>query len=302
MKKFRARLIHLHRTQCMSRKQLSTLLTYDPQLKKVHKLTPHDFQRILSLTYEKALNLYKKLHSKSLQQETLQVMKDYAIITIVDDVYPNVLKTIQDPPIVLYAKGNINLLKEYPMLSVIGTRNPSVKAKEKLQKIVEPIIKQNWIIVSGMALGIDSYAHESTLTLGGKTIAVLGSGFNHIYPRKNEALFHAICQHGLVLSEYPPHLKPTRYRFPERNRIISGLSFGTLVVEATKKSGTLITVNQALDQGREVYAVPDSPLVKQAEGCNMLIKEGATLVTSAEVILQDWKQHGHHLFLLGNQS
>jgi len=274
----------------LNRKRMIILLQYDPSLKKVFRLSASELSSLLSLSREKSFSFYKKIQSQSLQKETLSVLRQFNIVTIFDENYPHVLKTIKDPPLVLYTIGNSKLLNKKPSLSVIGTRNPSQHAKEKLSTITEPIVRKGWVIVSGMALGIDSYAHQLTLNLHGHTIAVLGSGFNHIYPKQHEDLFRLICKRGLVISEYPPHIKPARYHFPERNRIISGLSFGTLVIEATMKSGTLITVDQALDQGREVFAVPDSPLVRQAVGCNMLIKEGAQLVTSSEDILYNWEQ------------
>lgn|SRR5690625_1860130 len=282
------RLVHIHRMHILTRNKLRKLLQWDPSLNKIHKLTVHELQKLLSLKDKQASKLHKSLQSKTSQRETIKVLSNYNVVTIIDDNYPNVLKTIKDPPIVLYTLGNIKLFTNHPLLSVVGTRNPSIKAREKVEKLVRPIVKEGWTIVSGMALGIDSYAHELALGLGGNTIAVLGSGFDYIYPRRNIDLFHSIKKNGLVITEYPPHIKANRYHFPERNRIISGLSFGTLVIEATTKSGTLITVDQALDQGREVYAVPDSPLVRQAIGCNKLIQEGATLVLSAEDILKDW--------------
>src|SRR5690625_3753192 len=147
-----------------------------------------------------------------------------------------------------------------------------------------------------MAKGIDSYAHKLALGHKGNTIAVLGGGFNHIYPKQNSMLYKQISEKGLVISEYPPHIPPKRYHFPERNRIISGLSFGTLVIEATERSGTLITVDQALDQGREVYAVPGSPLIPQTKGCHQMIQDGAKLVINADDIREDWKSIGNNLF------
>src|SRR5699024_1637571 len=277
----RKRLIHIHRMHLLTRNELRRLLKFDPTLEKIHKLTVNDLKNHLAIAYKKALILHKNLQSKESQIETIQVLNKYKVITIVDEDYPSVLKTIKDPPIVLYTLGYIDLLNDYPLLSVIGTRNPSNKGREKVKTIVGHIIQNEWTIVSGMALGIDSYAHELALELHGKTIAVLGSGFEHIYPKRNIDLFQSMSKQGLLITEYPPHIKPARYHFPERNRIISGLSFGTLVIEATIKSGTLITVDQALDQGREVYVVPDSPLVRQAEGCNKLIQDGATLALTS---------------------
>jgi len=141
----------------------------------------------------------------------------------------------------------------------------------------------------------DSYAHRITLNYKCRTIAVLGGGFNHVYPKQNQTLSHQIAKDGLVITEYPPHVHPRRYHFPERNRIISGLSFGTLVVEANEKSGTMITVDQALDQGREVYAVPGTPYIKQTVGCHRLIQAGAKLVINAADIIEDWHQFGKYI-------
>ena len=189
------------------------------------------------------------------------------------------------------------MLNFTPSLSVIGTRQPSVEATQKIQLIVKPLIEKNWLIVSGMAKGIDSYAHQLALTYGGKTIAVLGGGFHHIYPKQNTSLYQDIVEKGLVISEYPPDLPPARYHFPERNRIISGMTYGTLVIEAMEKSGTSITVDQALDQGREVYAVPGSPLIPQTKGCHQMIQDGAKLVLGAQDILEDWQEIGQNLYL-----
>ncbi|WP_249869798.1 DNA-processing protein DprA [Oceanobacillus saliphilus] len=215
-------------------------------------------------------------------------MERFKIITIVDESYPPMLNTIKDAPLVIYALGDTSLLSDSPALSVIGTRNPSRDAGQKTELIVKPLIKDNWLIVSGMAKGIDSIAHQIALNSNGKTIAVLGGGFYHIYPKNNINLFKQIVKQGLVLSEYPPDVRPARYHFPERNRIISGLSFGTLVIEATERSGTLITVDQALDQGREVFAVPGSPLQPQTKGCHRMIQDGAKLVHEAGDIIEEW--------------
>src|SRR5699024_1070789 len=192
---------------------------------------------------------YKNLHDPVLREKTIQDLKSHQIITILDQSYPPMLKEINDPPLVLYAAGDISLLYSSRTLSVIGTRKPSKEAKSKLEHIVKPLLSENWVIISGMARGIDSYAHLLSLEQRAGTIAVLGSGFNYIYPKEHLPLFGEIAKKGLVLSEYLPDVKPEKYHFPERNRIISGLSFGTLVIEAMERSGTLITVEQALDQG-----------------------------------------------------
>lgn len=290
MNKLRKRLIHLSRCRKMTRREIWHLLQHDHSLKKVYEMTASQLSQHTSLTLSHAKNLYHDLHSSELWMETISIMRNYHTITILDEIYPEMLKKIQDPPIVLYGLGNLQLLNNQPTLSVVGSRNPSKYAQDKVKLIVEPLIRRNWLIVSGMAIGIDSFAHWSALQNYGKTIAVLGGGFHHIYPKKNLHLYHKIIERNLVLTEYEPNMAPARYHFPERNRIISGLSFGTLVVEATEKSGTLITVDQALDQGREVYAVPGSLFVKQTKGCHLLIQEGAKLVMNANDILEDWNQ------------
>src|SRR5699024_309463 len=203
------------------------------------------------------------------------------IITIFDEKYPLTLRNIPDPPYVLYAVGDLDLLNYPKNISVIGTRKPSYQVRDKIEYVIKPLLDNNWLIVSGMAIGVDSMAHHFTLNNHGKTIAVLGSGFEHIYPKRNTPLFYQIAKKGLALSKYPPEIPPKSYHFPERNRIISGLSFGTLVIEATERSGTLITVDQALEQGREVYAVPGTPTMPQTKGCHKIIQEGEKLVSNA---------------------
>lgn len=288
MNRIRNRLVHLHRCRYMTRHRIRKTISLDPTLKKIYRLTPSEISQFLSIASQKATSTYQDLHNSRLHAEIKQDLKTYHVLTIVDENYPFMLKPIKDPPVVLYGIGDLSLLKKLPALSVIGTRHPSSEAKQKINLIVSPLVKENWIIVSGMAKGIDSLAHQSSLMYHGKTIAVLGGGFHHIYPKRNISLFRQISEKGLVLSEYPPRTSPKPFHFPERNRIISGLSFGTLVIEAKEKSGTLITVDQALDQGREVYAIPGSPLVPQTKGCHKMIQDGAKLITQAEEILEDW--------------
>ncbi|GGJ92609.1 DNA processing protein DprA [Lentibacillus kapialis] len=288
MEKVRKRLIHIHRCRGVSRRTIRKFVRYDPTLKSVYKLSASEISQFFSLSLKKASLFYTDLRSSTLISQIKHDLKSVSVITVVDDNYPFVLKTIKDAPLVLYAIGNMQLMEQHPLLSVIGTRRPSNDAKAKMQQYVLPLIQDNWTIVSGMAAGIDSYAHQFAIQYDGKTIAVMGSGFNHIYPKQNTRLFSQIADKGLLLSEYPPDTPPERFHFPERNRIISGLSFGTFVIEATKKSGTLITVDQALDQGRDVYALPGSPLTPHTEGCHIMIQDGAKLVRNVNDIREDW--------------
>ncbi|MFD1360326.1 DNA-processing protein DprA [Lentibacillus salinarum] len=288
MEIIRKRLIHIHRCRGVTRRTIRKFIRYDPSLKSIYHLSASEISRFFSLPPNKASIFHSDLRNTALKHRILHDLKSITVITVVDGLYPNVLKTIKDAPMVLYAIGNTNLLTQSPLLSVIGTRRPSREAMLKMEKYVLPLIQNDWVIVSGMAAGIDSYAHRLAINHNGKTIAVMGSGFNHIYPRQNSHLFRQIATEGLLLSEYPPDTPPERYHFPERNRIISGLSFGTFVIEATEKSGTLITVDQALDQGRDVYALPGSPLTPHTVGCHQMIQDGAKLVQDPEDILEDW--------------
>ncbi|WP_231572578.1 DNA-processing protein DprA [Halobacillus sp. BBL2006] len=215
-------------------------------------------------------------------------LQNYHCITIFDEAYPSTLRTIPDPPLVLYAAGNVALLDRVLSLSVVGTRKPSSYAYPAMRKILLPLIDYGFTIVSGMAQGVDQYAHQLSVESGGATIAVLGSGFHHIYPTNNIALYQRMASEHLVLSEYPPDRSPKKFHFPERNRIISGLTRATFVIEARLKSGSLITVDQALEQGRDVYAMPGLPGNPTSEGCHKMINDGAKLVHNHQDILEDW--------------
>ncbi|MDC3416407.1 DNA-processing protein DprA [Aquibacillus salsiterrae] len=285
----RSRLICLHQSRAMTRPVLRKMLKSDPSLIQFFSYLPQDFIHYFGMKVERANQLYKDLHDPEAWTTIYNDSNHYTIITIDDPFYPLPLRAIQDPPIVLYAKGNLQLLSLFPSLSVVGTRYPSKEAKAKINYIIGPLIDQGWTIVSGMAKGIDGLAHELAIVKHGYTIAVLGGGFDYVYPSEHKKLFESLTQTQLVLTEYPPSVRPIRYHFPERNRIISGLSFGTIVIEAKAKSGSLITVEQALDQGREVYAVPGSPLSTHVSGCHKMIQDGAKLVQNTHDISEDWE-------------
>ncbi|MRH42247.1 DNA-protecting protein DprA [Aquibacillus halophilus] len=288
MNKLRWRLIHLHKCSGITRPLLWQILGQDPTLTLVYQFSSSELSKNFTITSQKANHLYNDLHNEKIIQSLASDSKMCKVVTILDPYYPPLLKTIVDPPLVLYFLGNHNLLTQMPSLSVVGTRNPTWEANRKMNKIVTPLIKQDWVIVSGMAKGIDGIAHRLALSNNGKTIAVLGSGFQKIYPKQHLNLFQQLASSQLVISEYPPETPPRPCHFPERNRIISGLSFGTIVIEAKEKSGSLITVDQALEQGREVYAVPGSPLVEQTSGCHKMIQDGAKLVQNTYDLLEDW--------------
>lgn len=210
---------------------------------------------------------------------------DMRVITLADENYPYFLKQIYDPPIVLFVKGSLNNLNENKSLAVVGSRKASHYIREVLRKIISELKGQNITIVSGMAVGVDTCAHQSALDNGLNTIAVIGSGFDNIYPERNRTLYKDIINSGgAIISEYFPSQKAAPWTFPRRNRIISGLSQGTLVGEAGLKSGALITAKLCLDQNRELMCIPGMVTNPNTEGTYKLIKEGAAVVTKAEDI------------------
>ncbi len=205
--------------------------------------------------------------------------KGVDIITIKDEDYPMLLNQISDSPVMMYLKGDRSILKKN-CVAVVGSRNMTRYGQCVTEKLAGELVKYDVAIVSGLARGIDTVAHKAALSNGGSTIAVLGSGIDVIYPPENRALYEEIASRGLLISEYPLGTKPNNFQFPERNRIIAGMSKGTLVTEAGKKSGSLITVDLALEAGRDVFAVPSNINSKYGEGCNELIKNAAGACTT----------------------
>ena len=208
------------------------------------------------------------------------------ILTLTDPDYPQLLKEIHDAPPVLYAIGKKELL-DNPQIAIIGSRNCSPGGAKTARDFAAYLAQAGFTITSGMALGIDQHAHQGALEATGNTIAVIGTGIDRIYPSKNKQLAYQIADKGLLVSEFPLGTPPNSENFPRRNRIISGLSVATLVVEATRKSGSLITAHYSIEQGREVFAIPGSIHNPQAKGCHHLIRQGAKLVDQASDIIDD---------------
>ncbi|MDE6293627.1 MAG: DNA-processing protein DprA [Clostridiales bacterium] len=236
---------------------------------------------------DKTFNLLKRTRNTEYIDRAKFYLKENNIsyVTRADPIYPVALEQKEvDPPPVLYYKGDLSILLE-PCFAVVGTRRASQYGRYVTQKIVEEL-SGSFTIVSGMATGIDGYAHRAALSAGRKTVAVLGSGLFNASPASNLALFDEICSKGLALSEYTPDTHATEYTFPQRNRIISGLCRGVLVTEASQKSGSLITTDCALEQGRDVFAVPGDVDKLRSQGTNGLIKRGAIPVTCAEDIFE----------------
>lgn len=269
----------------MSRLNVKPIIKYNlikkyKEPKNVYKLTKEelledgielqDVNEILENKYKANLENY------------IQYLKTYKIemITINDNNYPKMLKNIYDPPIALYIKGNKEIFSTYAV-GMVGCRNCSIYGKNTAQKLAYDLAKNNFVVVSGLAKGIDTYSHVGCLAGKGKTIAVLGNGLDTVYPFENKELADKIVETGgAVISEYIIGTKPLKQNFPQRNRIISGLSNSIIVVEAKERSGTMITVNCALEQGREIYAVPGNITSINSAGTNELIKQGAKILTN----------------------
>ncbi len=208
------------------------------------------------------------------------------ILLIDDPDYPELLKQIRDAPPILYTLGNHHLLNS-PQIAIVGSRNCTPGGASNAEAFASYLAQSGITITSGMALGIDKHAHQGALKVNGNTIAVIGTGIDRIYPSRNKKLAYDIAEKGLIVSEFPLETAPNSINFPKRNRIISGLSLATLVVEATRKSGSLITAKSSIEQGRDVFAIPGSIHNPQAKGCHQLIRQGAKLVDQASDIIDD---------------
>ena len=222
------------------------------------------------------------LEIKRLQEQKVKVL------TILDGAYPQRLKEIYLPPIVLFYRGNLSLVNQRAV-AIVGSRDHSKYAKDCIREIIPALVKDDIVVISGLARGVDTLAHEETLKANGSTIAVIGSGLDVVYPLENSKLYDLIAKRGLILSEYPLQSRPLKFHFPYRNRIIAGLSHGVCVIEAKEKSGSLITSNLALSENREVFAVPGSIFSIHSKGTNSLIEAGACLVSSGETISKNLK-------------
>ncbi|HGD5287081.1 TPA: DNA-processing protein DprA [Streptococcus agalactiae] len=226
---------------------------------------------------------YKQLDLKKLRQE----FKKFPVLSILDSNYPLELKEIYNPPVLLFYQGNIELLSK-PKLAVVGARQASQIGCQSVKKIIKETNNQ-FVIVSGLARGIDTAAHVSALKNGGSSIAVIGSGLDVYYPTENKKLQEYMSYNHLVLSEYFTGEQPLKFHFPERNRIIAGLCQGIVIAEAKMRSGSLITCERALEEGREVFAIPGNIIDGKSDGCHHLIQEGAKCIISGKDILSEYQ-------------
>ncbi len=259
----------------------------------IFKVSIEELARIPGISYPvaKAI-LHKKITDLEKQEFESVCEKGIRIITMVDENYPPLLLQIPDPPPFLYVLGNLE--KSAVHLAIVGSRDATRYGITTAKQLSRELVHHGISIVSGMARGIDTAAHDGAIEANGHTVAVLGCGVDVVYPPENRSLFQKIRETGAVISEFPLHANPEPYHFPLRNRIISGMSVGTIVVEAAMKSGSLITAKLAADQGREVFAVPGSIHSFKSSGTHNLLKQGAKLVETAADVLEEIQPFLYH--------
>ncbi|MBP6869942.1 DNA-processing protein DprA [Candidatus Babeliales bacterium] len=255
-------------------------------LVKIYKFSISDLVGI-GLSFDRATKIVEGLKDRSLLDKELQLLEKHQIswCTLGSPEYSQLLSNIEQPPAVIYYQG-ANLFASDKAIAFVGSRKADAYARVVVEKLVPTLVAQDWVIVSGGAAGVDSFVHDSTVRSGGKTIVVLGSGLLHWYPHSNTKLFNQVIHAGgMIVSCFPLQTQPIPSNFPARNRIIAGLSQGTVVVQAAAKSGALITADFALEQGRQVFAVPGSIEHGLHDGCHNLIQQGAKLVTNVQDII-----------------
>lgn len=277
-------ILALHHQKGIGPRTIQKLLHYWPELQELIQELKKDSLRVpLPPILQQAL---MHLNWQAVEHDLRWAEKEHHhLLTWCDKEYPDLLREIPSPPPVLYLKGQLNVLNN-TLLSVVGTRKPSFYGKIITSQWSKQLSKAGLTLVSGLAIGVDTLVHEACVMHNRPTIAVLGNGLNSIYPLRNQSLGQKIIENGLLLSEFPLNSSPKAGHFPQRNRIISGLSLSTLITEATEKSGTMITAWHALEQNREVLVVPGPVNHEQSKGCHRLIQQGARLVMSFEEVLQ----------------
>lgn len=268
-------------------KFVQRLYNYFGNVETAYNSSLSDLSQIDELNINKAKKFIEKRDKINPDKILDEISRrNISFITFDNEKYPYMLKNISDPPMVLYVKGDLEICNLEKTLAVVGSRRASTNAKDVLTKILSELRNTEVCIVSGLASGIDTTAHKGALSNNLKTIGVIASGFDFVYPASNKELYNQIengC--GAIVTEYFPTFQPLQFRFPQRNRIVSGLSYGTLVAEAAIKSGALITANLCLEQGRELMCIPGLVSNPNTEGIYKLLKQGATMVTDANDIL-----------------
>ncbi len=263
------------------------LYNYFGEIEAAYNASEKDLKQIEGLSVRKAEFFIEKRRNLDLNKTFEYVLdKGIKILTFDDENYPYMLRQISDPPVCLYYKGNLSECNLEKTLAFVGSRRASFGGKDSVRKIISDFANTDICIVSGLAAGIDSVSHESALDNNLKTIGVIASGLNYTYPATNKYLYEQIENGGgAVITEYYPTFEPLKFRFPQRNRIVSGLSYGTVIAEAAIRSGALITANLTLEQGRELMCIPGPISSSNMEGVYKLLKDGASMVTSGDDIL-----------------
>jgi DNA processing protein len=281
------RLLALHYVFPVPLNRLGKLFEIDPDLDQLFAYRAKELAELLNIPMAKALKLKENLQ-RNIDTPYSELYERHAIFPIpyTHSLYPEKLRLLIDPPTVLYTKGHLQLLTDRWYIAIIGSRKATAYSKKALELIVPPLVENNAVIVSGLAKGADAMAHEAALEYGGKTIAVLGHGLFHLYPKENAKLAAEIVEKQLILTEYPPYMRPERWTFPMRNRIISGLSDAVVVTEAARKSGTMSTVEHALDHGKDIFTVPGPITSALSAGPNQLLDEGAKPIWSGFQIVE----------------
>ncbi len=282
-------LLALHYVYPLRLNRFNQLLNEVTSLKDLEYLPANKLQEILRISLDKShkiLTNYRRMLNYNLQDAYTH--EGIHVIPFTESLYPKQLFDLIDPPVVLYAKGDISLLQSNKV-AIIGSRKATDYSARALQSIVPPLVEKGIVIVSGLARGADTMAHKAAIRYGGKTIGVLGHGFFHLYPKENKSLAEEMAKHHLLITEFPPYIGPERWNFHLRNRIISGISRAIVVTEAALKSGTLITTDHALEHGKDVFVVPGPIDSKESLGTNSLLREGAIPIWNGEQILNELK-------------
>jgi DNA processing protein len=280
-------LFGLYEMDGIGKKSISKLMTGQHSLQELLYYEEGDWIAA-GLRKDQAARLTKGFNANWIESRREQVYdRGIEVITYLDSNYPILMKETVQPPWIMYARGDIELLNT-PSIAMVGTRMPTVYGRKVGERLAEQLSQAGLTIVSGLARGIDRVCHEAVLRAGGKTIAVFGTGVDTVYPPENTSLAEQIAETGLLLSEYPLGTRARQGLFPERNRIIAGLTLGTLVVEADIRSGSLITADAALEAGRDVFAVPGPITSPKSRGAHNLIRQGAKLVTCVADLLEEY--------------
>ncbi|KOY82665.1 DNA-protecting protein DprA [Lysinibacillus macroides] len=281
------RLLALHYVYPLPLQKLQQLLSPEDVLSHFENIHYTEIAKVLQISARKAFQISQNFRQiMTIPFEEAYARANIFPIPFYHPYYPAQLFEISSPPTVLYVKGRYTLLTNNKQIAIIGSRKATAYSLRAIDFIIPPLVQHDYTIVSGLAKGADTMAHKATIKMGGQTIAVLGHGFNYLYPKENQALAKQMTEHQLLVTEYPPYMKPEKWHFPMRNRIISGLAQALVVTEAALKSGTMITTELALEQGKDVFVVPGPIDAEQSKGTNQLLLEGAFPVINGHQIIE----------------